>query len=581
LAPPKPSDSRKPVGDPYTDKAVDPKTQQTVTFECTNYEHDVTKNYDQILWLGGVTSAVKPGIVLQGDAFKKGSLQPVPLRRSGATVSIDLGIETPTRAVAEASTATLQEAVSGLQAEADRLPDLPSTLTFNSEEVESSEQLAYSLGVHASYDGLVARAGFEGSFSRETGLTQHTITAKLVQPMYTISFADDQLATPADFFAQDLSDADWKKQAELGTISSTNTPVFISSVTYGRMLMFTVESTQGESATDLSAAVRVSAKSFDGGGNFDLSAKETLKRSKIQVLAIGGSNQAAAAALTGGDLSQFFTKTNATGAVPISFVVRTVHGTREIALLGDVTKFKAPTCKLAQTKGAGWVQVKTPDGKVFTSISVSRAGMVRAVSNDGIYGYNADDSFNLWWGIGNVKQVAIGVDGTMGYIDNDTTVYFAQPNKEFEQVSGAGRCIDVYDVNHSAVCGGNSKLYVGDTSGNWDWSKGGGINKLALDVNGKVWATSVEYGIYSWTSNTGWQRIDEAHMSGVVDYVAVGAPEDVYIVSNGSNYKYDPSSGIFNKLSYDRPMVQIDVGVDGTLFGIGPDGFIYRYVSAN
>jgi hypothetical protein len=571
-----PSDTQTSSGPSYTDTAVDPKTQQTVTFQCVNYEHDVTKNYDQILWLDGVTSAVKPGIVLQGEAFKSGNLLPVPLRRSAATVSIDLGVDNPTRTVDEASTATLQSAVSALQAEADKLPDLPATLTFTSEEVQTSEQLAYSLGVHASYDGLLVSAGFDASFSHETGLTQHTVTAKLVQPMYTISFADDELATPADFFAKDLTDADWKAQAELGTISSTNTPVFISSVTYGRMLMFTVESTQGESATDLSAAIRASASAYSGSANTDVSAKETLMRSKIQVLAIGGSNQAAAAALTSGDLSQFFTKTNATGAVPISFIVKTVNGTREIALLGDVTKYSAPKCQIAAPKQTGWMAVTAP-GKVFTSISVANASWVRASASDGIYGQNGDGSFSLWWPMQNVKQVSIGIDSTMAFIAMDGSIYTAGPNLGWQHVFGWATCIDVYDQYHAAHCGSGGNIYTGDITGNTWVNRGGVTSHLAIDGQGTVWSTGSPNGVYSWNPVAGWKQLDQSNFTATADAIGVGAPGDLYVVSGGSNYHYDQANNAFGQLSTSPVMAQIDVGFDGALFGIGTDGRIYRW----
>jgi hypothetical protein len=579
-----PSESETPVGPAYTDTAKDPVSNQDKSFRCTNYEHDVTKNYDQILWLAGAQTAVKPGMVIQGEAFKNGSLLPVPLRRSKTTVSIDLGVENPTRTVDQASTATLQGAIADLQREADTLADLPSTLTFNSEEVTSTQQIAFALGVHASYDGLIASGSFDSSFSHETGLTQHTVTAKLVQPMYTITFADDELPTPASFFAGDLTDDEWKTQAQLGTISSTNAPVFISSVTYGRMLLFTLASSQGESADQLSAAVRASASAFSGSATVDASQKQTLQTSTIDVLAIGGSSQAAAAALSSGDLSQFFAKISATDAVPISFVVKTVTGTREIALLGDVTKYQAAKC--APSTGGGWVPV-TPAGKVFTSISGRSASDAYALSSDGVYHYDSStQTFVQEIADSTIAQISEGIDGTLGLLHDDHSLVYRNPNTGAMEPQCAWAIeMKVYDHDHMAHAGGGNNIYVGNGNNNvcsWgDW--GGWTEHVTMDGHGQVWHAGSQGGIFTGNASSGgWQLIaDQNQVPGLVNYIAVGAPDDVYAVAGGFNYHYDATNKTFTKLSFQPAMTQLEVGYDGALWGIGPDGRVYRYDSTN
>ena len=55
-----------------------------------------------------------------------------------------------------------------------------------------------------------------------------------------------------------LADADWKAQADSGTISPDNQPVFVSSVTYGRMVMVSLTSTSGQTADSIKTLLRYS-----------------------------------------------------------------------------------------------------------------------------------------------------------------------------------------------------------------------------------------------------------------------------------------------------------------------------------
>lgn len=567
-----------PVSEPYVKSEMD-HTGTDQWFDCQDVKYSVTTNYDQVLWLAGAQSAVKPGIVLQGEAFNRGSLQAVPLRRAPVTLSIDLGVAgNASRTVENPSTATLQAAIAELQQEAESLADLPSTLSFSSEEITSSKQLTYALGVHAAYSGLVVSASLDANFSRSTGTTEHTITAKLVQPMYTISFADDELALPSQFFAPDLSDEEWNAQKDLGTMSDANPPVFVSSVTYGRMLMFTIASTEGESATDLEVAVRAATSSFEAGAEADVHMRETLKRSKIQVLAIGGSSEAASSALSNSDLSRFFAKTNATGAVPISFVVRTVAGTRPVARLGDVTEFTASKCE-AMT-GGRWVP-KTPEGEIYTSISAGSANHVIAMRGGaapGVVSYDAaSDSFVDFISATDVKQVSLGIDGTIGLLDNNGSI-FTQPAGAgaFSQVPGWCEALDVYDARSMVCAGGNDELYMA-TDGYHFYPIGGRSQHVSIDGNARVWVTGLSAGVWSRYPTTDWAMIDADGLPNQATYIAVGAPDQVYAVSEGNNYQL--KNGAWSRIAGN--MTQIEVGFDGQLWGIGPDGRIYQHIGAN
>jgi hypothetical protein len=571
-----PSETEMPNGEPYLASALDHEGTEKF-FDCQDVDYDVTANYDKVLWLAGAQTAVKPGIILQGKAFAEGNLQAVPLRRSPITLSIDLGVTNATRIVEEPSTATIQQAISELQAEADELPDLPSTLSFTSEEVYTDKQLSYSLGVHASYDGLIASGGFDSTFSMQNGLTSHTISARLIQPMYTISFADDQLARPSDFFAADILPEEWQAQRDLGTIDDDNAPVFISSVTYGRMVMFTIESQEGETAQQLEVAVRASTATFSGSAELDAASAETLRTSRRNVLAVGGSNNNAGEALATGDLSKFFIKANATSAVPISFVVRTMTGTRKIALLGDTTMYTASRCAPLST--GRWMPI-SPVGEVYDTLSAGGAGMVVATRGNQIYRMNAAGGFDHVPSSRSVRQASIGIDGTIGYVSTDDYVQQIAANlsSEFNYGGAAGRWIDVYNATTNSILGTNCEIYNYFPGFTQYEGWGGCATMTAMDANNRYWHPSTNGNAYERVRATGWIVVDEGGLPGRLDYISVGAPDQVYGVSNGSNFKLKFPERTWEPISGNISMRVIEVGFDGSVWGIGGDGRIHKRV---
>ncbi len=167
--------------------AKDSKQNESV-FDCTSFDHESHGNYDKIVWLAEQTGPVKPGLVLQGKPFKSGQLQPLPIKRTPIKISINLAVPTASRTVENPDTASIQDAISKFQAEADALPDVPGNIEHTVEEVTKSEQISLSLGLHASYSGVLASASLDTNLTQEMGLTQHTVVARLVQPVYTVSF---------------------------------------------------------------------------------------------------------------------------------------------------------------------------------------------------------------------------------------------------------------------------------------------------------------------------------------------------------------------------------------------------------
>jgi hypothetical protein len=125
--------------------------------------------------------------------------------------------------------------------------------TFTSVESHSTRQTLVSLGLDARYLGAEASARLDYS----KNASQRTYTAYFVQRLFTI--AVDLPERPSSVFADGVTGADLQA---LG-ISASNLPLYIDSVSYGRILMFSF--TSSDSRERIEAALEFSYNSPIGG----------------------------------------------------------------------------------------------------------------------------------------------------------------------------------------------------------------------------------------------------------------------------------------------------------------------------
>ncbi len=134
------------------------------------------------------------------------------------------------------------------------------------------------LGINASFLGATAKAKLKSeSYVTKNNLavelTQSYFTASVEYPGDALGFVNLPLATGYEFGID-----------RVGTIS----PVYVSSVNYGRMLVLLISSSS--SVEDLSAAVEASANFLIGSADakIDLNHQKILSQAEIHVLATGG-----------------------------------------------------------------------------------------------------------------------------------------------------------------------------------------------------------------------------------------------------------------------------------------------------
>ncbi|HEX5132529.1 MAG TPA: thiol-activated cytolysin family protein, partial [Candidatus Krumholzibacteria bacterium] len=340
------------VEDPPVDLGDAENFEDSQYYRCSAVEYDLKRNFEDIIAVGANATALKPGMMVQGNGVKGGSLSTIGLKRSPLSLSINLALDDPSRDVTNPNSSTIQDAIASLQRAADdRLGNLdvvPAQINFKVESAYSLEQAMLSAGLSIKYNALLASGSVGGSLKQSSSVKRRTVLVKLMQPMYTISFADDEKAEPADFFSPDLLEADFDRQRELGTMGPGNLPCYVQSVTYGRMVVYSMSTTEATTDEQYKLAVQASYGAWSGSGTINSTQRALVQNSTVEVQVFGGTQgaglDAIKQALKNGDFSAFLQAAPATTAVPLSYRINDLKN-RQPAIVGDATKFTVNQCE--------------------------------------------------------------------------------------------------------------------------------------------------------------------------------------------------------------------------------------------
>lgn len=387
------SDQGKPAKDDENRATGSAQTLPTETigqteYSCTTTPYTITRNPDKIVALNPDTSALWVGGLIQGEGHVNGigSLKPLPIsQRAPVTISIDLLSGNNSRTIENPTVATVQQAIGELisQAEAQSVTS-GSKIFYNEKKSHSLKQVALDFGLSVNYMGASVETQLDFSNSKE----ETTLMAHYVHDMFTVTMVTPQ--TPEAFFSDTFTQEALDRQVQLGNMGPTNIPVYVSSITYGRMLTFTFTSTASEQ--EIKAAL--SASYTGGSASLNASQKKLLNEAEVQVVTVGGNESAARAVIQSGNLKDYFSSSAALStARPISYELRNV-GDNSIAKISETTNYNITECTASPVDidpiGAQ-VQVR------LESITVHDACDSGGNGSDGeIYGRILVDGQEIW-----------------------------------------------------------------------------------------------------------------------------------------------------------------------------------------
>ena len=368
-----------------TDDAGAPIVEREA-YVCQSQDYSLTENPREVVLADPSAGQLWPGALLDGAAHAQGALRPIAINRDnraplgisvagGGVLGIRSGIST---IVDEPTGSTVREGINQLIAnalEADVVTGAGYS-SFESVESHSSNQVALELGLSARYLGH--RLDAELDYSKD--VNESTYTAYFIQRLYTI--AVDAPQTPSDFFAAAVT----PDELAAAGIGPDTPPLYVGSVSYGRILMYSITST--DSAEQIAGAIEYSYNGLAGGVSAEVAAsyEETLSNSAIQVLAVGGPNAGVQNLIESGDLASYFEQDLALNQVePIAFTVNRLSD-NQLAEVVDTTEYTQTSCELVGAPLPSPDHWWTFDGTLDAEAGVAPLGGVNEEYGAGRFG---------------------------------------------------------------------------------------------------------------------------------------------------------------------------------------------------
>ena len=395
-------------------------TLENVEYQCETQAFSLTRTPGKDLVMYNPSELLWPGALIQGKSHTLGSIADLSIsgeERAPLNVSLNVStdrasfrtVERPTKSVVRDAVGTMVD-----EAVQDGI-STPSSIAFELRTYHSEQQTALEMGLSGRYIGYSASA--RGSIERQASET--TVTAHYYQNMYEVEI--DNPPTPGDVFSEAFSEAKLQQLQSRGEIGPDNLPVYVSKITYGRMMMFSITSTASRS--EIEAAMNAAYDGIGSGGSASLEAKQKriLEEAKVEVTSIGGDGQNVIDVIRSGNWRDYFTE-NAplSTAAPLSYTFRNL-GDNSIASVTESTNYEIRTCQATQAMPGTFnlQDAATLSVPISTPFSTTTAD----VDGDG----NDDLVFNH---LGTTNEVAIA------FANGDGT--FASPQASTHPASPSG-----------------------------------------------------------------------------------------------------------------------------------------------
>lgn len=269
-------------------------------YSCTTQDLKETRQFDQIVAYAANSDSMYPGALVSAESVVTGLFTQIVLPRAPETISVSLenlgGSKHAT--VATPSLSAYRDALSSIL-DAEITGSTPANISSEIEQVHSENQLNMALGVQVGWGLGIANLRSSFDFSNQSIRSRYVV--RYTQAYYTIDL--DAPASPSALLAPEVT-----LDAVQAKMDEQRPPVFVSSVTYGRMVVFTFESQY--SAEEMSAALDFA---YSGGvdvkGDVSVTYKDIISQSKITAFILGGDAGTAAQTIDSYDALINFIKT--------------------------------------------------------------------------------------------------------------------------------------------------------------------------------------------------------------------------------------------------------------------------------
>lgn len=347
-------------------------------YECTEQYVEETKQFDSLTAYVADPELLWPGALVRGDSIYGGQFAAIALERAPVQVALSLenGMGNWSAVVPDPSFAEYKDALDGILTSAVGAA-IPTDPVWEMRQVYDKGQLTLALGGDISWVPGGVAANFD--FAAEDVHSRYLV--KFQQAYYTVEL--EQPSRPSDVFADsvtldEVKDAAWEE----------NPPVYISSLTYGRMVLFTFESPY--SATEMGAALQFafSDEATDANAAVNVTSDVMLDGTKMAAYVVDGSGAVVTRTFASYAQLRHFLRTDAefsltSPGAPISYKLAYL-GDNSQTLLSFTAGFEQTICE-----------------RIKQRVHVGLTGIYAETVNDTLYAYGdltasyGDDDYTI------------------------------------------------------------------------------------------------------------------------------------------------------------------------------------------
>lgn len=364
-------------------------------WHCGEVSYSLTRNFDEVAILRPTNGIVYPGALVKiNPALMNGVPEPITLKRAPVKLRLDLpGIEERGNIeVKEPNNSNVQTAIDQSlnwwnNNKYQEGYTNASNSSYEATVSYTSEQLALDLGLSATW----ASGSVSSQFAYKSSREKRVAMAVFKQAFYTVTMETPD--NPASVFGNGVT------LDNLQVAAGENTPpAYVSSVTYGRLILFRMESSSEYSSTEVEAALRYGSGKLSATGTLASKYQKILQTSSLTLVTIGGNAEAAAEGVSAkdfGDLEKIIKGKNASYSkenpgVPIAYTVKSLAD-NSLVKMGFTTDYTTQECAYQRSGSifirseAGYVARFSVsyqlDGKSYTKSSGNfSAGLNREVT---------------------------------------------------------------------------------------------------------------------------------------------------------------------------------------------------------
>lgn len=328
-----------------------PPNQGTVV-GCQIRDYDLFSNFDDVAILRPTNGVIFPGALVVGNqGMLDGSPTPLSLGRAPMTLRLDLpgigikgniDVNNPNNSEVNAQ---LDDALEWWNDNAYQQGYVnASNSSYQAATSYSSTQLSMDIGLNVAW----ASGDFASQLNYETNTQRRVASIAFKQVFYTVTM--NTPSSPGSVFNSDVRLSDVQS-----ILNAETPPAYVSSVSYGRILMLRMETTNMDTSIDLRAVLEYSSGVISASGTVNSTYDQIVQNSSISLITIGGNAEVGlssinTASIEGGpgSLNHVITGENAVYSrdnpgVPIAYAIRYLKD-NSLAKMGYTTDYRVEEC---------------------------------------------------------------------------------------------------------------------------------------------------------------------------------------------------------------------------------------------